>query len=142
MTEIKNSKSQIRLPFLLGIAVSAGILIGATNFDSAKPNSETAGGISKFREVVLNIEQNYVDEVDMNEMIDGAIVSMLKELDPHTSYMSAEEHQRYAEQLQGSYDGIGIQYNVIRDTIMVVKPIPGGPSSKAGILIGDRIVKS
>lgn len=141
MTEIKNSKSQIRLPFLLGIAVSAGILIGATNFDSAKPNSETAGGISKFREVVLNIEQNYVDEVDMNEMIDGAIVSMLKELDPHTSYMSAEEHQRYAEQLQGSYDGIGIQYNVIRDTIMVVKPIPGGPSSKAGILIGDRIVK-
>ena len=141
MTDIKNSKYQARLPLLLGIALSVGILIGAANFDSTKPGADATEGISKFREVILNIDRNYVDDVDMNEMIDGAIVNMLKELDPHTSYMTADEHQRYAEQLQGSYDGIGVQYNVIMDTIMVVKPIPGGPSAKAGVEIGDRIVK-
>jgi carboxyl-terminal processing protease len=141
MSEINNSPAQIRLPLLLAIAVSAGILIGAAVIEPDKPSADTSGSIAKFREVVVNIDRNYVDEVDITKMVDGAIIKMLKELDPHTSYMSVEEHKRYADQLKGSYDGIGIQYNVIRDTIVVVKPAPGGPSAKAGIQIGDRIVK-
>ena len=141
MSDIKNSNAQIRLPLLLALAVSAGILIGAAVIEPDRPSTDTSSSIAKFREVVLNIDKNYVDDVDMTEMVDDAIINMLKDLDPHTSYMNAEDHKRYADQLKGSYDGIGIQYNVIRDTIVVIKPSPKGPSDKAGIQIGDRIVK-
>jgi carboxyl-terminal processing protease len=141
MTEINNSKSQIRLPILLALAIAAGILIGASVVEPTAPTQETSASLSKFREVVLNIDRNYVDEVDMGDLVDDAIIQMLKELDPHTSYMNAKEHKLYADQLQGSYDGIGIQYDILRDTIVVIKPALDGPSANAGIKVGDRIVE-
>lgn len=140
MAEINNSKSQIRLPILLALAIAAGVLIGASVVEPTAPKQETSASLSKFREVVLNIDRNYVDEVDMTGLVDDAIIQMLKELDPHTSYMNAKEHKMYADQLQGSYDGIGIQYDILRDTIVVIKPALDGPSAKAGIKVGDRIV--
>ena len=95
----------------------------------------------KFSKVLGLIETFYVDSVDKAEMVDNAIVRMLKELDPHSVYISKEDVQKMNEPLQGSFEGIGIQFNIMNDTLLVVSPISGGPSEKVGILAGDRIVK-
>ncbi len=82
----------------------------------------------------------YVDTVDQGQMVEEAIVGMLKSLDPHSVYISADEVAAMNEPLDGSFQGIGIQFNILNDTLMVVSPIIGGPSEKVGILAGDRIV--
>jgi len=90
---------------------------------------------------LLNIiEQTYVDSVDGEHLIDIAIVKMLEELDPHSMYIPVEDLRRMNEPLQGKFEGVGIQFQLIKDTIVVISPIIGGPSYKLGILSGDRIV--
>ncbi|MEY2937445.1 MAG: hypothetical protein RL062_34, partial [Bacteroidota bacterium] len=95
----------------------------------------------KFAYLLQSIEMMYVDSVNSKELVEKAIVHMLEELDPHSTYISAEEVQEANEPLQGSFDGIGIQFNILHDTIMVVEPIQGGPSEKLGIKAGDKIVE-
>ncbi|MCU4176568.1 S41 family peptidase [Marinilabiliaceae bacterium N1Y90] len=82
----------------------------------------------------------YVDSVDQGNLTEEAIVGMLKSLDPHSVYISADEVAAMNEPLDGSFDGIGIQFNIMNDTLMVVTPLIGGPSEKVGIIAGDRIV--
>jgi len=87
------------------------------------------------------IRMAYVDTVNEEKLTETAIISMLKDLDPHSVYMSKEEIQRANEPLIGNFDGIGVQFNIIKDTIVVITPTPNGPSEKVGILSGDKIVK-
>ena len=94
----------------------------------------------KFNSVLQSIDLNYIEKVDKDKLVEDAIKGMLKELDPHSVYISAEEMKGVQEDFQGSFEGIGIQFDVIDDTITVVHPIPGGPSDKLGILSGDKIV--
>lgn len=82
----------------------------------------------------------YVDEVDQEELVKNAIVGMLEELDPHSTYLSPKENESTQETLTGSFDGIGVQFNMVQDTLFIVQPIADGPSEKVGILAGDRIV--
>lgn len=86
------------------------------------------------------IENLYVEGVDNAELVEAAIRGMLEELDPHSTYLTAEEVEKSNESLQGNFDGIGIQFNMIEDTLFVVQPLPNGPSEKVGILAGDRII--
>lgn len=95
----------------------------------------------KFGTLMRYIGQLYVDSVDVNELTERAIVKMLEDLDPHSVYFSAEELQEADEPLNGNFEGIGVQFNIFKDTIMVVSPISGGPSEKLGIRSGDRIVE-
>jgi len=141
MSDLNNSNKQIRLPFLLALAISVGILIGAAVVDPKPVSSESNMAINKFQEVLSNIDRIYVDSVNANELVDGAIENMLKELDPHTVYISAKDLEISDIKLKGGYDGIGVQFDIIRDTIIVVKPIAGGPSEKVGIGVGDKIIK-
>lgn len=83
----------------------------------------------------------YVDDVDYKKIVESSITSMLKDLDPHSAYISPEDVKKMNEPLKGNFDGIGIQFNVLDDTLIVVSPIPGGPSEKVGIKAGDRILK-
>ena len=83
----------------------------------------------------------YVDEVNENKLVEDAIISMLKELDPHSTYSDPEEVKALNEPLQGNFDGIGIQFNMATDTLFVIQPVSGGPSEKVGILAGDRIIE-
>lgn len=83
----------------------------------------------------------YVDEVDEGKLVEDAIISMLKELDPHSTYSNPEEVKELNEPLQGNFDGIGIQFNMATDTLFVIQPVSGGPSEKVGILAGDRIIE-
>lgn len=95
----------------------------------------------KFATLLNYIELMYVDSVNSEELTEKAIVHLLEELDPHSVYLSKADVQSANEPLQGSFDGIGIQFNILRDTIFVVEPIQGGPSEKLGIRGGDKIVK-
>ncbi len=82
----------------------------------------------------------YVDSVDNEKLVEDAIVGMLKNLDPHSEYLSQEEVRKLNEPLEGGFEGVGVQFNILNDTLLVVAPISGGPSEKVGILAGDRII--
>ena len=95
----------------------------------------------KFGKVLDWINHYYVDSVDQEKLVEDAIVNMLKELDPHSVYYNKEEVNRMNEPLQGNFEGIGIQFNILKDTLFVISTISGGPSEKVGILAGDRILE-
>lgn len=86
------------------------------------------------------IDQWYVDSTNQEKLVEDAIVTILKDLDPHSTYVSAKDVRELNEPLQGNFDGIGIQFNLLNDTIIVIEPISGGPSEKVGLKAGDRII--
>ncbi len=94
----------------------------------------------KFNKLLAFIEALYVDSVDMEKLVEVAIVNMLKEMDPHSIYISKDEVQRMNEPLEGSFEGIGIQFRIMEDTLVVVGVISGGPSERIGLFNGDRII--
>ncbi len=94
----------------------------------------------KFNNLLALIDAMYVDSVDLDVLVEHAIVSMLKEMDPHSQYISRDEVQRMNEPLEGSFEGIGIQFRIMEDTLVVVGVISGGPSERIGLRNGDRIV--
>jgi carboxyl-terminal processing protease len=114
------------------------LILWAVIFPVAGQNN--ADQAEKFRRAMRIVNFAYVDPTNEEKLVEDAIRGMLKELDPHSVYLSAEELRRANEPLQGSFDGIGVQFNIINDTIVVVSPVPGGPSEKVGILPGDKIV--
>lgn len=141
MEKIKNSKFQIKLPIILAIGLAAGILIGAT---FASPDNTTANfmkGVMKFREVMSLIDKSYVDKVNTDDMVETAVTKMLEELDPHTVYVSAKDVELSNSDLKKEFEGVGIEFNIFRDTIVVVAPISGGPSEKVGLIAGDKIIE-
>lgn len=95
---------------------------------------------TKFSALLNLIDQYYMDSTNMPKLTETAIKAMLKELDPHSVYIPQEEVGKMNEQLAGSFEGIGVTYQIFRDTIFVISPTPDGPSEKAGILAGDKII--
>lgn len=95
----------------------------------------------KFQDVLKYVQNNYFEEADLTELTETAIVQMLESLDPHTFYIEPPDMKAINEQMSGSFEGIGIQFEILEDTIHVVTPISGGPSDRLGILPGDRIVE-
>lgn len=140
MEKIKNSKFQIRLPIILTIGLAAGIMIGATFAGSNETTSNFMKSVLKFREVMSLIDRSYVDKVDADKMVETAVSKMLEKLDPHTIYVSAKDVELSNSDLKKEFEGVGIEFNIFRDTIMVLTPLSGGPSEKVGLLAGDKIV--
>ncbi len=118
------------------IIILAALLFSLQSIGFAQNNSAN----KQIGTVLDYIDQFYVDDVDKNELAEVAIKSMLKELDPHSVYISKEEVEQMNEPLVGNFEGVGIQFNILNDTILVVATIAGGPSEKVGVLAGDRIV--
>jgi carboxyl-terminal processing protease len=131
------------LPLFLAFAVVFGILIGMS-FDGSSNNflssSKSASQEQKIKKLINFIENDYVDKVSTESLLDGAIKQMLGELDPHSVYIPKENLQAVKENMQGNFVGIGVQFRMIADSITVVQPIKDGPSIKAGIKAGDRIL--
>ena len=111
----------------------------SSDFLSAETSTQAA--TKKFGTLLQMLDRLYVDSVDTEELVEIAIIKMLEELDPHSIYFSKEDLQEANEPLDGSFEGVGIQFNIFKDTIMVVSPIVGGPSERLGIMAGDRIIK-
>lgn len=104
-------------------------------------NPASVQEIQKLVKAMQYIEYYYVDSVDLAKVVSDAIEESLKELDPHSSYISKEDLAKANEPLEGSFEGIGVTFQIYQDTILVIAPVPGGPSEKLGILAGDKIVK-
>ena len=97
--------------------------------------------LRKFNSFYGLLTSSYVDSIDYQRLVDRAIVDVLESLDPHSSYLTAEEMTSEKERLEGSFSGIGVEFNVIADTIIVVNVIGDAPASRAGMMAGDRIVE-
>ena len=137
-----NSKQAIRLPIFLAIALCLGIFIGANITGKSGENVDSLyASLYKFRQVITHIEQYYVDQVESEKLVETAIEQMLTELDPHSLYIPYEEQKIIGTQLEGNYEGIGVEFNIFKDTIVVVTPLSGGPSEQLGIAAGDKIIK-
>ncbi|GAB3706140.1 S41 family peptidase [Spirosoma flavus] len=138
---IQNDKATVRLPMLVGITLAGGMLIGATFFGGTKSLNSIGKGYTKYREILQLIENNYVDSVNTDDLVDFSIEKMLEKLDPHTAYMNPQDAVAARSQLEGGFDGIGVEFNIYKDTVYVVTPLAGGPSETAGIISGDKIIK-
>jgi carboxyl-terminal processing protease len=140
MSAYQNSKNQIRLPLVLCLGLAAGIFVGAT-FNTRKPTREVGADVQRFREVLTYIKSEYVDTINTRRLVDDAIQHMLNKLDPHSSFISASDRAAANEDLRGNFDGIGVEFNIFNDTVVVVAPLSGGPSEALGVQSGDKIVK-
>nr|WP_155188332.1 S41 family peptidase [Fulvivirga lutimaris] len=120
--------------------MAGGIFIGATFSESSPVQNDLNKDIQKFKEVLTLVDRNYVDEVNTSDLVEDAISHMLNKLDPHSYYISAKDKVAANEDLQGNFEGIGIEFNIFKDTIVVVTPLSGGPSESLGIMSGDQII--
>ncbi len=132
----QSTRQPIWLPLALALAVVVGVFLGS-RFSS---NNKVAENDRKLNAILNLIAQDYVDTTNLKDLIEMSIPEILSNLDPHTSYFSAEELKAATDDLNGSFSGIGISFVMMDDTIGVVEVIPGGPSEKVGLLAGDRIV--
>lgn len=132
-------------PLFYALALAAGIFLGSRLntpfFQQPSLLSASASQFNKLTDVINYIQQEYVDTVNQKELVDISIEEMLRHLDPHSAYIPSEDLQASNEPLEGNFDGIGVEFHIQQDTIMVVTPIAGGPSEMVGIQPGDRIVK-
>ena len=118
--------------YALLVCLLATSAVQAQSFGSA--------AMRKLQMAEFAISNFYVDKVDEDKMVEEAIIKMLAQLDPHSTYSDAEEVKKMNEPLQGNFEGIGVQFQMIEDTLLVVQPVSNGPSEKVGILAGDRII--
>jgi len=132
----KSPMKRIAFPIILGLVLAAGIYLGSKLTPSTKVSSD-----NKINNILNYIEQEYVDTVNRKTLIDESIVKILEHLDPHSAYIPSEDFRAANEPLEGNFEGIGIEFHIQDDTIMVVSALSGGPSISLGILPGDRIVK-
>jgi len=137
-----NRKPSPVQPLLFALTLIAGMFIGTNlgdkNLLQVKPSVEQ--NANKLVSLIDFIEDNYVDSINKQQLIEDAIASVLKNLDPHSYYMGSEEVAIEKERMKGEFSGVGIEFLILRDSLMIVKTIAGGPSEKAGLQSGDRIV--
>jgi carboxyl-terminal processing protease len=127
-------------PFIYAVLIALGIFIGIW-LRPAGSMRNLMGGQNKFGEVLNLIQQAYVDTVNVEKLEEKTLNDLLTQLDPHSVYIPASDLQQANEQLEGNFEGIGVEFNILNDTIMVVSAINGGPSQELGIQAGDRIVQ-
>ena len=147
--------AQIKLPIFTAIALGVGLIFGARffsgngnsfsnlliGFGDVQTEESASDQAKKLRQVLSYIEDYYIDTVNLTDITDHAIKEMLSKLDPHTSYIPAKDVEIMNSQLEGDFEGIGVEFVLFEDTIQVIMPIPNSPSSRAGIEAGDRIIK-
>jgi peptidase, S41 family len=124
---------RVGMVFLLGLTCC--LALHAQHF-----RRDDDAALRKLQLAEMAIYNLYVDSVNQNKLVEDGIRGMIEKLDPHSSYSTAQETKAMNEPLQGSFEGIGVQFNVVQDTLLVIQPVSNGPSERVGILAGDRIV--
>lgn len=130
------------LPFYISVAVVVGVLIGsfyATHFSGNRISFINTSS-NKLSDLLHIIDDRYVDTVNMSDLVERSMPQILKELDPHSTYITAKDVEASMQDLRGSFSGIGVQFTIYEDTIRVVRVIPGGPAEDVGLRPGDCIV--
>ena len=138
----KNSRIAIWLPVLLACCLVTGMLIGNLfkNNSASQLPVKVFARQDKLTSILDFVENNYVDSVKLDSLTETIIPALLEKLDPHSIYIPPRELKEVNETLRGNFDGIGVQFNMQNDTILVIQTVRGGPSEKAGLLAGDRII--
>ena len=139
---------QIWLPLAVGAAMAAGVF-GGLMIHKEQPSlvvkdengDKPALGHGRMEELIRYIDARYVEDVEDDELVEEAIDHVLEQLDPHSSYIPKSDIKSMNDRLRGDFDGIGIEFMILDDTLMVVAPLEGGPSEEVGILAGDKIVQ-
>ena len=116
------------------------LFLGA-QLNTVLPVTSTLFQVGKFNDVLSYVEKFYVDTVNAQKLVEASITAMLNQLDPHSVYLTAQQSSTEKERFEGSFQGIGVEFEVLNDTLIVVAPVPGGPSENLGILAGDKILK-
>lgn len=129
-------KPEAWLPLIIASALAIGIAVGVV----LNSRMHLSSGQEKLGEILSLINNDYVDEVSIDSLIEQSLPDLIANLDPHSNYIPAKDLKAVNDELEGSFSGIGISFTMFTDTITVNEVIPGGPSEKAGILPGDRIV--
>jgi len=136
-------KFYIYLPIVFALLLILGIFIG-TNINTSGPSGIlSASGnnsYSKIDEILRYVNEQYVDTIKTDKLVDKTIVSMLENLDPHSAYITADELLATNEPLQGNFEGIGVEFNIVNDTIRVIDAIAGGPAESMGVQAGDKLI--
>lgn len=130
------------LPFYISVAVVVGVLIGsfyATHFSGNRISFINTSS-NKLSDLLHIVEDRYVDTVNMSDLVERSMPQILKELDPHSTYITAKDVEASMQDLRGSFSGIGVQFTIYEDTVRVVRVIPGGPAEDVGLRPGDCIV--
>jgi len=140
------SRFTLYFPIILACVLILGIWLGSKlsyvrNDDSGNSLFVKPAHHDKVTDLINYVQQDYVDSVSREDLSEHAIEGILDNLDPHSQYIPAEDFTEVEDQLNSNFEGIGIQFRIEKDTIMVIQTIPGGPSEKAGLKAGDRIVK-
>src|SRR5689334_836466 len=141
MNETHNSPRNIALPLVLCLGLAGGIFIGMNLKGGGISKGQSGAEYQKLKEVFGLIENEYVDSDKSKELVDEAIEHILAKLDPHSVYIPLSDRVSANEDLQGNYEGIGIEFNIFHDTLVVVSPLSGGPSEAVGLRSGDKIIK-
>ena len=132
---------KVYLPIILSLTLAVGLLMGSfLNFPAEQRGMISSSNKSKLNKLIDFIESEYVEEVDTDSIVDLTVNSILEKLDPHSVYISRSEMDEVAQSMKGDFVGIGVNFYMYKDSVAVIKPIPGGPSDKAGIKAGDRIL--
>lgn len=144
----KNSKHTILFPLLLAAGIVLGVmlgqLVGRNRAESQIRNIVNRSNLqlnNKIMQTCMLIEHQFVDSISIDSLSELVIPLMMKELDPHSDYIPARDMQQVNEPLEGEFDGIGVMFNAATDTVIVLSVIPNGPSAKAGVVAGDRIIE-
>ncbi|MBZ0202113.1 MAG: S41 family peptidase [Ignavibacteria bacterium] len=132
-------KRKYLIPIFL-MLISIGVLVGM-KVNTAASGDDVFDNVKKFNEALTLVQKNYVDDVSADKLTEAAIRGMLGELDPHSTYITQEQLKRINEDFSGSFEGIGVEFDIVNDTITIITPISGGPSEALGIQAGDKIVK-
>lgn len=132
--------NRFKIPFFSIAILTVGILLGI-EYQKVISSDNLRESLRKFEQVLTFTDKNYVDNVDSQKLIEAAITGMLDSLDPHSVYIPAKQMEGVEEQFRGNFEGVGIEFQVVNDTLTVVSAITGGPSEALGIMAGDRIVK-
>lgn len=130
-------KNKTYYPFYFAVVLLVGILIGQRMM--VRPSSDMSSD-NKINNALEYIQNNYVDSIKLKEVEESVIEDMLTKLDPHSVYISEEDFNAANDPLMGKFDGIGVQFRMVKDSVVVIMPLENGPSQKAGILAGDRII--
>ena len=139
----QNKPIYLGVPILVILTLIIGLILGSELPTRKRNQAEhySNSGVDKLGEVMHHLNKHYIDTVCSDSLIEGILPQLLTNLDPHTAYIPSKDLEQVNSELEGSFFGIGISYQIMNDTITVVEIISGGPSERVGLMTGDRIVE-
>ncbi|MFC1480865.1 S41 family peptidase [Candidatus Neomarinimicrobiota bacterium] len=141
MMGIFTKRRSIGLLVMVALAVAINLLVAKLQPQSGERTNDLYRKVTTLQEVINLVNENYVETVEWNDVIEGAVNGLLETLDPHSTYITSEEFESINEQFVGKFEGIGIEFDIINGWITVIAPVEGSPSQKIGLRPGDRIIE-